>query len=261
MRKDFKRAGYLLAILIFFLGISALVISSVINYFSYSRSVVVIGQFVTLIAFIALLVICILAKNNYNYVCTRFADYIIDSRKKEAEYQENEAEHIKQIKSIKSAAESERKSAVEAALERGRNEGAHAAMQAMGDTPTNSQNLQVNQDNQNRRGSTRSVIAKPRPIPAYMQPIAPNDEILYNQYGEPVMIRRRVRKNREHYDGEILYDRLGNPVARRTQSVWEIDGQQIQVSPRCDPPADTDAQPQVQSSPDETEQIPENTRQ
>ena len=58
MRKDFKRAGYLLTVLIFLLGIGALVISSVANYFSYNDSVVVIGEFISFVALIMLVVMC-----------------------------------------------------------------------------------------------------------------------------------------------------------------------------------------------------------
>ena len=135
MRKDFKRAGYLLTVLIFLLGIGALVISSVANYFSYNDSVVVIGEFISFVALIMLVVMCVLAKSNYNYVCTKFADYIISSRQKETQFQENEAEHLKQIETMRSAAQRERDTAVAAALEQGRNEGAHAALDAVGSAP------------------------------------------------------------------------------------------------------------------------------
>lgn len=238
MRKDFKKAGYFLAVLIFFFGICALVISSIASYFLYSKFVVIIGQSVAFIALIALIVICIFAKNNYNYVCTMFADYIIDNRKKEAKYQENEAEHIKQIENIKSAAKNELDNAVAAALEQGRNEGAHAALQAVGSKKP----IPPNIDNTSKSSSMPQIEAaqpvmpqpQPRPMPTYAQPVTPNDEILYNQYGEPVMIRRRVRKNPEHYDADMLYDRFGNPVERCAQNIWEISGQHIKLQSSYD---------------------------
>lgn len=236
MRKDFKRAGYLLTILFFFFGIAALVISSIVNYFAYDEIVVVTGQIVSFVAFIVLMVMCVLAKNDYNYVCTKFADYIIDNRKKEAEHQANEAEHIKQIQNMKSAAEHEREDAVAAALEKGRSEGARAALQ--------SQQNAAPQPTTAAPQTRQPVMPQPRPMPTYMQPITPTDEILYNEYGEPVMIRRRVRKNREHYEGDVLYDRFGNPVARRAQNIWEIGGQQIQVANQPEAPAESAVQPQ-----------------
>ncbi len=49
----------------------------------------------------------------------------------------------------------------------------------------------------------------------------PNEEVLYNEYGEPVMVRRRVRKSAFSPDGEMLYDSHGNPVIRRNQGLWE----------------------------------------
>ena len=51
--------------------------------------------------------------------------------------------------------------------------------------------------------------------------VRPNEEVLYNEYGEPVMMRRRVRKTPSSPDGELLYDGNGNPVIRRNQGLWE----------------------------------------
>lgn len=243
MKKDFKKAGYWLAILVFFLGIAALLISSIVNYFAYDEIVVITGQIVSFIAFILLMVICVFAKKDYNYVCTKFADYILGNRRKEAEHQATEAEHLKQIQNMKSAADHEREDAIAAAFEQGRNEGAHAALQSVANRPQ--QNPQSISQPAPQIQPPVMPQPQPRSAPTYMQPIMPNDEILYNEYGEPVMIRRRVRKTREHYDGDVLYDRYGNPVARRAQNLWEIGGQKIQVSNQPDPPAEI---PQTQQS-------------
>lgn len=231
MRKDFKKAGYLLTVFVFLLGIGALVVSSVANYFSYNDSVVVIGELISFVALIVLVAMCVFAKSNYNYVCTRFADYIIASREKQTQFQENEAEHIKQIETMRSAAQKERETAVAAALEQGRNEGAHAALDAAGSVPqsasaqsTSAQGATVQPQQAYPAQSIRQgqpVMPQPRPMGAYMQPITPNDEILYNEYGEPVMIRRRVRRTRETAGSELLYDRYGNPVTRNATNPWE----------------------------------------
>lgn len=246
MRKDFKKASFLFAIIVFFFGISALVISSVVNYFSYSDVIVILGEFISFVALILLMAICIFAKSDYNYVCTKFADYILDNRKKEAEHQLNEAQHLKQIQTMKSAAAHEREDAVAAALEQGRNEGAHAALQAIGSRPTPPQDdRQPSAPAPQPQQPQQPQQSQPRQMPSYMQPIMPNDEILYNEYGEPVMIRRRVRRNREHYSGDVLYDRFGNPVARRTQNIWEIGGQKIQVTNQPEASAEPSIPPQT----------------
>ncbi len=231
MKKDFKRAGYLLTVLIFLLGIGALVVSAAAHYFSYSDSVVIIGEFVTFVALIVLVMMCIFAKSNYNYVCTRFADYIIESREKESQFQENEAQHLKQIETMRTSAQRERDTAVAAALEQGRREGAVSAPQtadsneadayAAPSQPVSIPSAAVSQPVAPSATPPVYSAAAPRtaaqrPVGGYVMPLTLGDEILYNEYGEPVMIRRRVRRVREAA-GDMYYDRGGNSVARTAE--------------------------------------------
>lgn len=231
MKKDFKRAGYLLTVLIFLLGIGALVVSAAAHYFSYSDSVVIIGEFVTFVALIVLVMMCIFAKSNYNYVCTRFADYIIESREKESQFQENEAQHLKQIETMRTSAQRERDTAVAAALEQGRREGAVSAPQtadsneadayAAPSQPVSIPSAAVSQPVAPSATPPVYSAAAPRtaaqrPVGGYVMPLTLGDEILYNEYGEPVMIRRRVRRVREAV-GDMYYDRGGNSVARTAE--------------------------------------------
>lgn len=186
MNKDFKKAGYFGAFAIFIIGVLALIFSAAASYFAYDVMVVVVGQFVSLIAFLWLLVICIVSKQDYNRACVRFAEYILSSRKKDAERKAQDAKRAKEIQNMQAAAAQELENAVAAALEQGRNEGAAQTARA----------IQVSGQS------------------AYIQQVSPADEILYNEYGEPVLIRRRVRKQQPVSGEAVLYDRFGMPAAK-----------------------------------------------
>lgn len=205
MKNDFKKAGYFAAVVIFIIGVMALVVSTAANYFAYDDTVVLVGELVSLLALMGLLIICVTSKGNYNRACVKFAEYILSNRKKEAEQKSIEAERLKEIQNMKSAAAQERENAVSAALEQGRSEGAQAAAAHFAQQ-------QVNAPSAN----TYQSVYQP-----YAQNIAPNEEVLYNEYGEPVMIRRRVRRQRQQ-SGDVLYDRYGTPILRRAEPVTEI---------------------------------------
>ena len=218
MRKDFKKAGYFLTILIFLLGMGALVISTAATFFDYNKTVVMVGQGVSLLALIMLVFTGISAKRSYNYVCTKFADYIIGSRQKEAEQQQDAAQRVKEIQAMKAAAERERKNAVAAALEQGRTEGMQSALQNTAEyAPAASAAPAEYAAAPAAQASPSFAAPQPRmmPQPSYAAPqpangyqveaIMPNDEVLYNEYGEPVMIRRRVRRRREPYVPNAYY--------------------------------------------------------
>lgn len=187
MNNDFKKAGYFAAFAIFIIGALALVASVAANYFAYDETVVAAGQFVSLLALLGLLIVCVSSKRNYNKACVKFAEYILSNRKKDAERKAKDAERAKEIQNMQAAAVQERESAVAAALEQGRSEGAAQTARAM-------------------QASGQS---------AYIQQVSPADEILYNEYGEPVLIRRRVRKQRPVSGEAVLYDKFGKPVAQQ----------------------------------------------
>ena len=200
MNNDFKKAGYFSAIAIFIIGVAALVISTAASYFAYDAAIILVGQFVSLIAFLGLLIIGVVSKHKYNSACVRFAEYILNNRKKEAERDAFDAERAKEIQNMQTAAAQERENAVAAALEQGRSEGAAQVKAA--------QPAQVPP-----QYAPRMVPAPVEPYPAYVQQISPSDEVLYNEYGEPVMIRRRVKKQRAAKNADMQYDRFGKPVA------------------------------------------------
>lgn len=187
MNNDFKKAGYFSAFAIFIIGMLALVASVAANYFSYDEMVVVVGQFVSLLALFGLLIVCVSSKRNYNKACVKFAEYILSNRKKDAERKAQDEKRAKEIQNMQAAAAQERESAVAAALEQGRNEGAAQTARAI-------------------QASGQS---------AYIQQVSPADEILYNEYGEPVLIRRRVRKQRPVQNESVLYDKFGKPMAQQ----------------------------------------------
>ena len=259
MNNDFKKATYLAAVIIFLLGILALVGVSAANYFSYDDSVVMVGELVAIVAFFALFIVSVLSKSKYNRACVRFAEYILNNRKKDADKRASDAETAKDIQSIREAAARERDQAVAAALEQGRNEGTQAAMRDMASrmpmaapmtapaapmaapaAPIPTQisaapvaamptaaavpqpvNAAVNQQPEER--AEHQMPTPPYPAaPYYPQPVSSNEEMLYNEYGEPVMIRRRVRKSSAPMEGDVLYDSYGNPVIRRSQGFWEV---------------------------------------
>lgn len=195
MNNDFKKAGYFSAFAIFIIGIAALVISTIASYFAYDAIIILVGQLVSLIAFLGLLIVSAASKHKYNKACVRFAEYIINNRKKEAERNALDAERAREFQSIQTAAALERDQAVAAALEQGRNEGMAHAMQT----------------------SPRRMVSAPvETCPGYVQQISPADEVLYNEYGEPVMIRRRVKKQRVAPNNDVQYDRYGKPVSEAT---------------------------------------------
>lgn len=199
MNNDFKKAGYFSAIAIFIIGVAALVISTAASYFAYDAAIILVGQFVSLLSFLGLLIIGVVSKHKYNSACIKFAEYILNNRKKEAERDAFDAERAREIQNMQAAAAQERESAVAAALEQGRNEGAAQATAAQVPPPF----------------APRIMPApvEPYPAPAYVQPISPSDDVLYNEYGEPVMIRRRVKKQRVAQNTDMQYDRFGKPAA------------------------------------------------
>jgi hypothetical protein len=163
-----------------------------------------------------LLIIAVTAKSTYNSACVKFAEYILSNKKKEAEHKSVEAERLKEIQNMKTAAAYERDNAVAAALEQGRSEGAQAVAAHF----AQQQSVQ-HRSAQPQPPSEPHVETYASTNQAYWQNIAPNEEVLYNQYGEPVMIRRRVKKQCSQ-GGETLYDRYGNPVMRRAESSAEF---------------------------------------
>lgn len=277
MNNDFKKSSYILTILLFFIGIVALVAASAAKYFSFDELVVTVSQIVSLLSFFVIFINCIHAKSKYNTACIRFADYILTNRRKEAERKTADEERAQEMQNIMSAAGHDREKAVEAALRQGRSEGAQSAAQQPdpaqqggifgqpvinGQAPANRQQMPVAQPQQVRQPipaaqpvpvqmpvqAMPNMRAMPMPMPIPQQGMvmppqymaapqppmqqrnyrddrdavnAGNEEMLYNEYGEPVMVRRRVRKTSSSPDGELLYDGQGNPVIRRNQGLWE----------------------------------------
>ena len=235
MNKEFKKATYKSVIVIFLLGVMGLVAVSVASYFSFDEVVVMMGEMIALIAFLGLLIMCVSAKSTYNQVCTRFAEYIVNNRKKDSGKRTNDAERIKEIQNMKAAAAQEKERAVAAALEQGRSEGAKAALEGQYSPAQTYQAVspaeqppaaqpQAAQPQAVQPQAAQPQAVQPQAVPIYSQPpvMQPStEEMLYNEYGEPVMVRRRVRRAQVPAEGEILYDSMGNPVVRRNQGLWE----------------------------------------
>ena len=239
MNNDFKKSSYWLTIIFFLIGIAALVCVSAAKYFQFDELVVTVGQIVSLLAFFVMFINCIYSKSKYNSACIRFADYILTNRKKEAERRAADVERMKEMQNIRAAAEHNREKAVAAALQQGRTEGARAASdmpterpqlpypQAMPQPPAMQQPIPVQQPVPMQPPvmpppAQQRTPEPQRNLPVRREPEAqPNEEVLYNEYGEPVMMRRRVRKTPSSPDGEMLYDSNGNPVIRRNQGLWE----------------------------------------
>ena len=296
MNNDFKKSSYLLTVILFLIGIVALVGVSAAKFFSFDELVVSVSQIVSLVSFFAIFISCIYSKSKYNTACIRFADYILSVHRKEDERKAADAERVKEIQNIRQAAEHDREKAVAAALQQGRSEGAQSAgaMPVSQRVPVQSQTQahpqsqtqapapqpqypvqqpfqagqpypvqqsyqipqrvpQIPVVSQGMAAPQNSVMPQQNPMmsqpvqmPAARQTapvsapapqrmpeapagfrerrepsVAPNEEMLYNEYGEPVMIRRRVRKTADSAEGEMLYDGNGNPVVRRTQGLWE----------------------------------------
>lgn len=261
MNNDFKKSSYILTILFFLIGIAALVCVSAAKYFQYDEIVVTVAQIVSLAAFFIMFINCIYAKSKYNSACIRFADYILTNRRKEAERKALDVERMKEMQNIREASEHEREKAVAAALQQGRNEGAQLPSETSAERPQMpyqqampmSQPYAIPQPSAMPQSQTAPMqqpvpmqqrmpmpASQPmpvrQPVPAPVQQrmpepqrnlpvqradVQPNEEVLYNEYGEPVMMRRRVRKTPSSPDGEMLYDSNGNPVIRRNQGLWE----------------------------------------
>ena len=260
MNNDFKKASYLLTIVFFLLGITALVSVSAAKYFEFDELVVTVSQITSLLSFFIMFINCIYSKSKYNSACIRFADYILTNRRKEEERKAADAERMKELHSIREAAEHDRDKAIEAARQQGRSEGAQSAKEIAAVRqpapmqqpvpaaqpypmyPTNAMQPQrAAMPQQSVPMQQPAPIQQRMPVQQPMQPPvqqrtpAPqrnfpaqrepaersNEEVLYNEYGEPVMMRRRVRKTPSSPDGEMLYDSQGNPVIRRNQGLWE----------------------------------------
>lgn len=261
MNNDFKKSSYLLTIIFFLVGIAALVGVSAAKYFQFDELVVSVSQIISLLAFFAMFINCIYSKSKYNSACIRFADYILTNRRKEAERRSADAERMQEMQNIRAAAERDREKAVAAALQQGRSEGAQSAgamaaeqravpfpmpqpkpfpmpqsMPAQPNMPAPVQPAAPTQQTmpvtpqqpvpapvQQPAPAQQQRMPEPqRAVPARREPVEqPNEEVLYNEYGEPVMMRRRVRKTPYSPDGEMLYDSNGNPVIRRNQGLWE----------------------------------------
>ena len=127
MNNDFKKSSYILTILFFFIGIAALVSVSAAKYFSFDDLVVTISQITALVAFFLMFINCIYTQSRYNSACIRFAEYILNNRRKEADRKTADAERAKEIEKIRAAAERDREKAVAAALQQGRSEGARTS--------------------------------------------------------------------------------------------------------------------------------------
>ncbi len=253
MNNDFKRSSYLLTIIFFLIGIAALVGVSAAKYFQFDELVVSVSQIVSLAAFFVMFINNIYSKSKYNTACIRFAEYILTNRRKESERRAADAERMEEMQNIREAAEREREKAVAAALQQGRSEGAQSARaaaaqrQAVPPMPAQpgmpaAQNFGTPQPRmpvQQQPAPVQQPVSAPvQPrivapeqqrmpdpqmtvVPKYESVVQPNEEVLYNEYGEPVLMRRRVRKTSSSPDGEILYDSNGNPVIRRNQGLWE----------------------------------------
>ena len=260
MNNDFKKASYLLTIVFFLLGITALVSVSAAKYFEFDELVVTVSQITSLLSFFIMFINCIYSKSKYNSACIRFADYILTNRRKEEERKAADAERMKELHSIREAAEHDRDKAIEAARQQGRSEGAQSAKEIAAVRqpapmqqpvpaaqpypmyPTNAMQPQrAAMPQQSVPMQQPAPIQQRMPVQQPMQPPvqqrtpAPqrnfpaqrepaersSEEVLYNEYGEPVMMRRRVRKTPSSPDGEMLYDSNGNPVIRRNQGLWE----------------------------------------
>ncbi len=174
MSKDFKKAGYFCAFMVFVLGIAGLLAVILYNYFSYDVIVELVGMCVSIMAFFTLMIICVLSKSRYNKMCIYFAEYISGVRKKDAK-------HAQELKNQQAAAAAERESAVSSALEKGRAEGAARARS-------------VYQPPQPPRPAPEPQVIMERHVVPYIQQVSANDEVLYNEYGEPVLIRRRMKR-------------------------------------------------------------------
>lgn len=211
MKNNFKKAGYFSAVVIFIIGVLALIVSTAANYFAYDDTVVMVGELVSLLALMGLLIICVTSRSNYNRACVKFAEYILNNRKKDADHKSIEAERLKEIQNMKSAAAQERENAVAAALEQGRSEGAQAVAAHFAQQQAN----------------VPATDAYQAVYQSYVQNIAPNEEVLYNEYGEPVMIRRRIRRQNVR-GGDVLYDRYGAPILRRAEPVAEVSSAPVQ---------------------------------
>lgn len=269
MNNDFKRSSYFITIILFFLGIMALVGVSAAKYFAFDETVVTVSQIICLVSFFALFINCIYAKSKYNSACIKFADYIITNRRKEADRRAADNERMKEMQNIRAAAEHDKEKAVAAALQQGRSEGLQSAGTFITPdrnipAPVQPKNVSVPQQPVAAPQSTPAMpgpsqsqqpapVQQPMPTPQQPIPVQqpmpmtmpqqsapvqprtsvprqavpdeqitmPNEEVLFNEYGEPVMIRRRVRKTAFSPDGEMLYDSQGNPVIRRNQGLWE----------------------------------------
>ena len=255
VNNDFKKSSYVLTIIFFFIGIAALVGVSAGKYFQFDEIVVTVSQIVSLLAFFIIFINCIYAKSRYNNACVRFAEYIINNRRKESERKFAEAERMQEVENtVRAEAQRDREKAVTAALQQGRSEGAMGARQSVPaqqgfpvpmPTPVQFQQPapfpQTAQVQPQRSAQQFAPAPMQNSVPVPVQSsapaqqrlpqrvaapqrepaAAPNEEVLYNEYGEPVMMRRRVRKTAASPDGEMLYDKDGNPVVRRTQGLWE----------------------------------------
>ena len=262
MNNDFKKASYFLTIILFLLGITALVGVSAAKYFQFDETVVTVSQITALLSFFLIFLNCIVAKSKYNNACMRFADYILTNRRKEEERKSSDAQRMREMQNIRAAAEHDREKAVEAARQQGRNEGAQlmggmspvrpqmpsqqpvpmaqpvmmpqgsamppqrmpmqAPVQQVPFQQPMQQRVPVQQPVQQPVQVQQALPEQQRNFPAQRRQVEqPNEEVLYNEYGEPVMMRRRVRKTSSSPDGEMLYDSSGNPVIRRNQGLWE----------------------------------------
>ena len=132
MNNDFKKSSYVLTIIFFFIGIAALVGVSAGKYFQFDEIVVTVSQIVSLLAFFIIFINCIYAKSRYNNACVRFAEYIINNRRKESERKFAEAERMQEVENtVRAEAQRDREKAVTAALQQGRSEGAMGARQSV----------------------------------------------------------------------------------------------------------------------------------
>ena len=257
MNNDFKKSSYLMTIIFFLIGIAALVGVSAAKYFQFDELVVSVSQIVSLVAFFVMFINCIYTKSKYNTACFRFAEYILTNRRKEAERRTLEAERLEEMQNMRDAAEHDRDKAV-AALQQTQSEQA-SRQPVSAQQPVPAHQPVPTQMRPGMPAAQPYPMAQPAPVqqrmpvqsaPAPMQPVSveytpapmqqraqepqripaprreepdarPNEEVLYNEYGEPVMMRRRVRKTPTSPDGEMLYDSNGNPVIRRNQGLWE----------------------------------------
>lgn len=168
MKYNFKKSSYGSNILIGFLCIIVLLLSTAAFYFEPDIIFTFACQALVLLLVIILVISSIISKKKYNYACKTFADYIVNNRKKEEGRTQKDVELAEQIKNLQESSVKGREDAIAEAFARGKNEGISQATQMIQEF--NSFTPQVPEN------------------------LSSDEEALYNEAGEVVLIRRKVKK-------------------------------------------------------------------